>query len=64
MLSSVEQHRNESPVTVRCMIVTVSDTRTPQKDKSGALLKELLESSSMRLPTTKSCQMITNLFNL
>ena len=53
MLSSVEQHRNESPVTVRCMIVTVSDTRTPQTDKSGALLKELLESSSYEITDYK-----------
>uniref|UniRef100_A0A4Y8QAF3 Uncharacterized protein n=1 Tax=Paenibacillus athensensis TaxID=1967502 RepID=A0A4Y8QAF3_9BACL len=29
MLTSVELHRQESPATVRCMIVTVSDTRTP-----------------------------------
>lgn len=41
--SSVEQHRQEAPSTVRCMIVTVSDTRTPETDKSGALMRELLE---------------------
>jgi molybdenum cofactor biosynthesis protein B len=41
--SSVEQHRNEAPKTVRCMVVTVSDTRTPETDRSGSLMKELLE---------------------
>jgi molybdenum cofactor biosynthesis protein B len=41
--TSVEQHRREAPSTVRCMIVTVSDTRTPETDKSGSLMRELLE---------------------
>ncbi|WP_309118411.1 molybdenum cofactor biosynthesis protein B [Paenibacillus sp.] len=40
--TSVEQHRSEAPSSVRCMVVTVSDTRTPETDKSGALMKELL----------------------
>lgn len=43
LLTSVELHRRDSPATVRCMIVTVSDTRTPETDKSGALLRELSE---------------------
>lgn len=42
-ISSVEQHRQQAPLTVRCMIVTVSDTRTPETDKSGALMRQLLE---------------------
>jgi molybdenum cofactor biosynthesis protein B len=41
--TSVEQHRQEAPSTVRCMIVTVSDTRTPETDKSGSIMRELLE---------------------
>ncbi|MDR6225918.1 MogA/MoaB family molybdenum cofactor biosynthesis protein [Desmospora profundinema] len=40
---SVEQHRREAPDTVSCMIVTVSDTRTPETDKSGQLMRNLLE---------------------
>lgn len=44
-LPSVEQHRQEAPDSVRCMIVTVSDTRTPETDKSGQLMRELLEAS-------------------
>ena len=40
---SVEEHRREAPETVSCMIITVSDTRTPQTDKSGQLIRTLLE---------------------
>ncbi len=43
--TSVEQHRKESPSTVNCLIVTVSDTRTPESDKSGSLMRELLETA-------------------
>ncbi|WP_054671602.1 MogA/MoaB family molybdenum cofactor biosynthesis protein [Calditerricola satsumensis] len=39
---SVDAHRREAPETVRCMVVTVSDTRTPETDKSGRLMMELL----------------------
>jgi len=40
---SVEEHRKEAPSTVRCLIVTVSDTRTPDTDTSGQLMRSLLE---------------------
>lgn len=39
----VEEHRKEAPKSVNCMVVTVSDTRTEETDKSGQLMKELLE---------------------
>lgn len=42
---SVEEHRKEAPASVRCMVVTVSDTRTTDTDKSGQLMRELLEQS-------------------
>ncbi|XEC94252.1 molybdenum cofactor biosynthesis protein B [Paenibacillus tarimensis] len=45
MLSSVEEHRKEAPAFVNCMIITVSDTRSKETDKSGALMRELLEQS-------------------
>ncbi|MDF2722855.1 MAG: molybdenum cofactor synthesis protein [Paenibacillus sp.] len=41
--SSTEQHRSEAPTTVRCMIITVSDTRTEATDKSGQVTRQLLE---------------------
>jgi len=43
MSTSTEQHRKEAPASVNCMIVTVSDTRTPDTDKSGQLIRQLLE---------------------
>lgn len=42
-MSSVEEHRRQAPASVRCMIITVSDTRTPDTDTSGSLMKELLQ---------------------
>lgn len=39
---SVIEHKKQAPKKVRCKIVTVSDTRTEETDKSGKLLKELL----------------------
>jgi len=41
--SSVEEHRREAPSSVSCLVVTVSDTRTAETDKSGRLIRELLE---------------------
>lgn len=43
MLTSTEQHRSEAPSSVACAIITVSDTRTPENDKSGQLIRQLLE---------------------
>lgn len=48
-MNSVQQHRKEGPVSVRCMVVTVSDTRTEETDKSGALMKELLEQAGHQI---------------
>ncbi|KAA0549111.1 molybdenum cofactor biosynthesis protein MoaB [Bacillus sp. BGMRC 2118] len=39
---SVFEHKKEAPATVRCKIITVSDTRTIETDKSGSLINELL----------------------
>lgn len=36
------QHREAAPEVVRCAILTVSDTRTPETDKSGATIRRLL----------------------
>lgn len=48
-MNSVEEHRREAPSIVRCMVITVSDTRTPETDKSGALMKELLVSAGHQI---------------
>ncbi|MDB4867660.1 MAG: MogA/MoaB family molybdenum cofactor biosynthesis protein [Cohnella sp.] len=43
MLTPTEQHKREAPSSVACLIVTVSDTRTTETDKSGTLIRQLLE---------------------
>ncbi|MFS0887659.1 MogA/MoaB family molybdenum cofactor biosynthesis protein [Peribacillus frigoritolerans] len=42
---SVKNHKKAVTEAVRCMVITVSDTRDEVTDKSGALMKELLKSS-------------------
>ncbi|MGM0873780.1 MAG: MogA/MoaB family molybdenum cofactor biosynthesis protein [Bacillota bacterium] len=39
---SVIQHKKEAPKQVRCKVITVSDTRTNETDKSGMLITKLL----------------------
>ncbi|WP_458119099.1 MogA/MoaB family molybdenum cofactor biosynthesis protein [Paenibacillus sp. Z6-24] len=41
-MRSVDEHRAEAPDTVKCMVITVSDTRTPETDTGGQLLQSLL----------------------
>lgn len=40
---SMHEHKKASPTVVKVFIVTVSDTRTVEDDKSGKKLRELLE---------------------
>ena len=42
MSNSTEQHKREAPASVSCRIITVSDTRTADTDKSGRLIRQLL----------------------
>jgi molybdenum cofactor biosynthesis protein B len=42
MSESTTQHRCQSPTSVRCAVVTVSDTRTLETDRGGQLIMELL----------------------
>ena len=39
---SVEDHRKTAPSNVRCVVITISDTRTPDTDSSGAAIAEAL----------------------
>ena len=36
-------HKATSPASVRCYVLTISDTRTPATDTSGIAIAELLE---------------------
>ncbi|MCP8967537.1 MogA/MoaB family molybdenum cofactor biosynthesis protein [Ectobacillus ponti] len=40
---SVQEHKTKATQPVRCKIVTVSDTRNEETDKSGKLMMQLLE---------------------
>ena len=42
---STTQHRCESPKSVRCAVITVSDTRTLETDRGGQLIVELLSAA-------------------
>jgi molybdenum cofactor biosynthesis protein B len=42
MSQSTAQHRSQSPKSVRCAVITVSDTRTLETDRGGQLVAELL----------------------
>jgi molybdenum cofactor biosynthesis protein B len=39
---SATAHRQDAPASVRCLVVTISDTRTDENDTSGAAIVELL----------------------
>ncbi|WP_106765984.1 MogA/MoaB family molybdenum cofactor biosynthesis protein [Paenibacillus faecalis] len=49
MRNSVDEHRQQSPETVSCMILTVSDTRTFETDESGRWMKTALEEAGYRV---------------
>lgn len=40
---AVEEHRRTSPTSVRCAVLTISDTRTQDTDTSGSAIVELLK---------------------
>jgi molybdenum cofactor biosynthesis protein B len=40
--SSVAEHKAQAPRAVRCLVCTVSDSKTPETDTSGRVLQELL----------------------
>jgi molybdenum cofactor biosynthesis protein B len=49
MSTSTAQHRCDSPKSVRCAVVTVSDTRTLETDRGGKLVAELLEAGGHQI---------------
>jgi molybdenum cofactor biosynthesis protein B len=46
---SVQQHQAESPDSLRCAVITVSDTRTMETDRGGALLASLMAEDGHRV---------------
>jgi len=45
MSQSVAEHREQAPDSVGCVVITVSDTRTIETDRSGAIMRERLEAA-------------------
>lgn len=41
--ASVDLHRAAAPAAVRCAVLTISDTRTEETDRSGGLIRDLLD---------------------
>jgi len=39
------EHKSHAPRTVGCFVLTISDSKTPETDTSGALIRELLGSA-------------------
>jgi len=47
--STPDEHKRTAPKTVGCFVLTVSDTKNPETDTSGALLRELLTAAGHRV---------------
>ena len=45
----VHTHRSDAPASVACWVLTISDTRTPETDRSGKLIREVLEEAGHRV---------------
>ena len=43
VLMAVEEHRRTSPASVRCAVLTISDTRTQNTDTGGGAIVEILK---------------------
>jgi len=43
------QHKNESPRSVSCAVLTISDSRTEQDDESGRLIRQKLSENGHRV---------------
>jgi molybdenum cofactor biosynthesis protein B len=44
-----KEHKAHAPPSVGCWVVTISDTKTPETDTSGALVRELLAAAGHRV---------------
>lgn len=48
-----KEHKAQSPSIVNCAVITVSDTRTPETDGSGALISRLLSDRGHRVVSSR-----------
>jgi molybdenum cofactor biosynthesis protein B len=47
--STPDEHKATAPTTLGCWVLTVSDTKTPETDTSGALIRERLTAAGHRV---------------
>ena len=47
--SPAHEHKHNAPRSLNCMVITCSDTRTPETDTSGQLIQKLLEGDGHRI---------------
>lgn len=47
--STPDEHKAHAPRSIGCFVLTISDTKTPDTDTSGALIRELLEGAGHRV---------------
>ncbi len=47
--SPAHEHKHDAPRSLVCMVITCSDTRTPETDTSGHLIQQLLEKNGHRI---------------
>ena len=43
------EHKADAPRSMSCFVLTISDTKTPETDTSGALIRELLRAGGHRI---------------
>jgi len=48
--SATAEHKARGPVSIGCGVITCSDTRTPETDKSGQLIQEMLSQQGHHIP--------------
>ncbi len=46
---SHQEHRQQAPRSIRCAVITVSDTRTPENDTSGQLMQQALTAAGHQI---------------
>jgi molybdenum cofactor biosynthesis protein B len=44
-----QEHRAPAPASVGCFVLTISDSKTPETDTSGAVIRELLSAAGHRV---------------
>jgi molybdopterin adenylyltransferase len=47
--STPDEHKGSAPKVVGCFVLTISDSKTPETDTSGALIRSLLEAAGHRV---------------